>query len=841
MSILNQEDLLPFYRKNSYEEKFADNAKWIELCVDSIDKNMGYSDIAYHTKLDVNYSIIKNKSGSAVYQDLIKSRQIIDPSITNKKQHRKNYDILSPIYKSMVGEQQKRELFAICKDISGYNQSLYKKKKLDLYTGYVKSNIHAPLQQQATQEILLKHQIQDPKQLKPEEQDQISFEIEELMKFKTPKDIDKFMTDDYKSPTETQLQEILNWVISEFNIKFITDEAFKHFIPSGRSICYTNIENFKPVVKIINPRGFRYVAKDNSYFISEGEQWMNEEFITYGELLSSIPHDSNIEKVLQDSFSSFAYGDRGDHRRYITGEMPSNILTGIADYDSQHDNYITRSLSNNLATNDGQGYLSYLYSKFGNTSLFNNKIRKVNICYTAYSKGYHVQRYNKSSDTMQYYWVGENYETNKELDVNVTEYWFPEYYQADKIGYDSSLIYNKKRVEFQNRSVNNPWDITPPYDGIEYARLFNNTSLVAPLDYGKAYQEEFNDVKEKIEELDKTNIGRIFALPESFIPTDWSLEKFVAFIKEHKIAVINENNSSINPAIASQILKSIDATNNNDIIGYINRLSSIRSEAEIAMSYSPSSLGQAPASITATTNQQNVIQSSYKTEDIFSLHSMFINRLLTNAVLMVRNALTKNDELKQALLSIPSLAALDIDTNLLIDSVPFIDIINRTNEVKAVNDVKDLLQPMIQNQIISKISDVMKLQFKNNPAEMLNVAENAERQIEQQRQETIKLEQENLEKDRRSREMMDDKRLEFEKYKFDREQETKRYISDNDAAKFERQMDADNNDVPDSVQVALINRDKELEKERIRSGEVVNKAANDVKIAKINAERKNTS
>ena len=110
----------------------------------------------------------------------------------------------------MVGEQQKRELFAICKDISGYNQSLYKKKKLDLYTGYVKSNIHAPLQQQATQEILLKHQIQDPKQLKPEEQDQISFEIEELMKFKTPKDIDKFMTDDYKSPTETQLQEILN-------------------------------------------------------------------------------------------------------------------------------------------------------------------------------------------------------------------------------------------------------------------------------------------------------------------------------------------------------------------------------------------------------------------------------------------------------------------------------------------------------------------------------------------------------------------------------------------------------------------------------------------------------
>ena len=76
MSILNQEDLLPFYRKNSYEEKFADNAKWIELCVDSIDKNMGYSDIAYHTKLDVNYSIIKNKSGSAVYQDLIKNGKV---------------------------------------------------------------------------------------------------------------------------------------------------------------------------------------------------------------------------------------------------------------------------------------------------------------------------------------------------------------------------------------------------------------------------------------------------------------------------------------------------------------------------------------------------------------------------------------------------------------------------------------------------------------------------------------------------------------------------------------------------------------------------------------------
>jgi len=642
------------------------------------------------------------------------------------------------------------------------------------------------------------------------------------------------MNNKFRSPSETMIQEMLDWYIMHFDIKFKTDESFKHLLLSGIEVARQTIDsNNRIICDILNPKGFTYYAKDNTFFIDEGEWWKYEEDISYIDLVSSIPADSTLLKELHDVASKYGISSKDYARRTMRGEAPEGVNEILSEFiNAGNGGPFTDTAYNDLGSPEGQGFLAYMYRTYGasgNTGT-SQLIRKANICYKSFDPVFLVERYNNKLDKLDQFWVGENYEKNPELDRRVTPYWAPAYYSADKLGAESSFIYNKQRIPFQNRSVNNPFDIVSPYTGVEYSRLFNNAKPVAPIDFGKPSQYEYNHVKKKMEEADKRDVGRVFAVPESFIPQDWDYERFVGFIKETGIVPINENNSSLNPAISAQILKSIDITTNDYQAAYQNRLEYIKREAETNMSYSPSQLGQAPPSLTATSNQQNIIQGSYKTEDIFSLHAMFVNKLLSNGMVMLKNALLTDDDLRKALLSIPSLAALEVDDKMLFESTPFIKVLNTTDEVAAVKDVVNLLQPMIQNGVIKNISEVIKMRFKKNSAELLNVAEEAERKVEAQMQAERKTQLEESEKNRQMQIQINKDNLASEKEKWMYQEETKRYIADKDYEKWVRQTDVDQNQVPDSVQVAMVkanidnesqDKQRDLERDKIKSNEKI--------------------
>lgn len=814
----NDSNLLPYYQKLSLKDKFDKDAKWIADCVNHIDRSSNYTDVDYQTKLDINYAIAKGRGKEGINQ-AIKSRKGIISDDDKSLLQDTYFDILSPIYKAMAGEQQKRTLDARAFDISGYNQNMIKKKKEEYYQDWTQSNIITPLKDKTTQKILQKHNITNPQDLSPEEQQQVQSEIEQDLKFNTPKDIDSFMNNDYKSPSETMIQEMLNWYLTHFDLKFKTDESFKHYILSGRQVVYQTIEKNKPICKIINPKGFSYFSKDNTFFIDEGEWWRFEEGVSYIELVGSLPMNDKIIDELHKV--AMTYGANVDNyaRRNFRGETKFGVNEKVAEINTRTNGSFVNSFPEDLLTRRGQEFIGSINSIFGGSYAGDNLIRKANICFKSYDKVFLVERYNTKKDDIDYYWVGENYVKNPELDKKVTEYWAPAFYQADKIGAESNIVFNKKRCEFQNRNVNDPFDVVPPYTGVEYSRLFNNSKPIAPIDFGKNSQAEYNKIKKKIREHDKRNIGRVFAVPESFIPEDWSMEKFVTFIKNTGIVPLNENQGSLNPAISAQILKSIDMTTNDYITSNLNRAEFVKREAEAAMSYSPSTLGQAPASITATNNQQNIIQGSYKTEDIFSLHNVFINRLLSNGMLMLKNALLLNKELRNAILSIPSLATLKIDDELLFNSIPYIKVLNTTDEVNAIKDIQNLMQPMIQNGVIKSFSEVMEIRFKKNSADLMNVAKEAERKAKIAQEEAIKREQENLEKDRQANIQMNKDKIALEKEKFLMQEETKRYIADKAHDQWLAQTDADGNKIPDSVQSTLIKA--EVDKLKIESNEKI--------------------
>jgi len=797
-------DGLPYYKRISYHKKKANNFKWVEECAEYIDRFYGqYTNLDYADKLNLNYDIAKGRGEAAMsqYQHGQSDRSLIDEGINVSTEKKKHFDILSPIFKSMSGEMQKRDLIAVASDISGYAQSLKKKKNLELYQQLLGQKM-APLQQEATQEIFLKHKIDNPQSLAPEEQKQIKFEIDELMKFKTPKDIDKFMRDDYKAPAEHLIQNLVDWYIREFDLKFKTDEAFKHLLLSGREIAHQTIQHYKPYCKILNPKGFTYYSEQNTFHIEDGEWWKYEEGITYSTMVNEMPEKSL--KQMHDLITRGSVGSGDGVRRHIRGELPSEVSSVVAEINTSTDGAFLDMAPKNMASREGQSFISSLFAAFGNgeNSDYNaSTIRRALICYTAFTPVYYIRRKTKGGD-LEGFWVGENYTKNKEKDYDVTKFWAKEYWQCKKVGSSNGIYYDKERVPFQNRSLSDPFKIIPPFVGVEYSRLFNNSPTVAPIDFGKPYQYEYNLVKNKQEELEQTNIGKVMFLPESFIPKDWSMGKFAKMMKLSKFAPINENSDTLNPAVAAQIMKSVDLSNTVEVDRFNARLDYIRRDAELAMSYSPSQLGTAPASMTATNNQQNIIQGSYKTEDIFALHNTFVRNLLNSGVTMIKNSLRDNKELREQIASDLGIAILEAEFKLLEQSDPTISIINDTEEIRNIESYKNLLQPMVQNGLVSS-SDSIKIQFAKNSADLINLAEESERKAQKSREAQQKREQEEADKQRASIEKMAADVLALDKYKFDTEQQTRKEVAAIDATKFQRQADADANNIPDVVQNTL--------------------------------------
>ena len=92
--------------------------------------------------------------------------------------------------------------------------------------------------------------------------------------------------------------------------------------------------------------------------------------------------------------------------------------------------------------------------------------------------------------------------------------------------------------------------------------------------------------------------------------------------------------------------------------GKVQYLDWIRNQAALAMSYNPSRLGQIQASMAVTNNQQNIQQSTYQTQDLFSLHNEVVERVINRHVLNERAALKDNDYVASYVLDDMSLALL---------------------------------------------------------------------------------------------------------------------------------------------------------------------------------------
>ena len=812
----------------STNDKKKNDWEWVEEWVDYYDNAANITDSGEEKeKILLNYNMFNGRGGyqTKAPENVLSSKELEEEGFYFGDEEIPHIDIITPVVRSMIGQQQQMSFKPMASDSSITNVNSRHKKKLQLRQQYIEQTIINPAKEQATKEWSIDNNVQDIYSLSPEQQQQAQSDIDNRVKILLPHDIERFMAEEYKSPSETQLQKITDFVCKRDKLKFWTDENFKHFLISGKQVYETGIRNNKAFFRILNPINFEYGRSSSTYFIEDGDWGKYVEYVTLSEMFND--HGAYFKKGDIDKIKNgYTNGHSTFNKPYST-ELADPYVSKLAEWDSKTNMLKTAPP---VHTREWHQWMNSLYNNLSteyNGNLQN--IRRVRVVYKALRRLFLVTRYNREQNKYEQFWVDDTYVKNPKLDVKIEEVWCPHMYGAYK--YMDDIYVEKGPLEYQYNSINDPWNIKLPFMGVEYSRLFDNTRNIAPMDLAKPWQDKFNIQMAKITEIEATDIGRVLLFAQSMKPEGWTWGKFLKMLKYGKIAPIDTSDDKLN-GIDAQMLKDVNLSQISDLAPKLQYLEFLKNQAALAMSYNPSRLGQIAPSMAVTNNQQNIQQSTYQTQDLYTLHNEVVERVLLKHILNERAALQDNEYIASYVLDDMSIADLKLDKELFNVAEIGISIRNSSQDYNNVMEVKQLGQAMIQNGMIT-MPELIRLMWANNGAEILNIAERAEKKMLERQQQQQQSEQENIKAQQESQMQLVQLQQQYDalQKQLDRDLQLKGY--ELESVKFANQQDIDKNNVSkkkkkerevmeNEKEEKKLDRQHELDKEKLK-GEIAEK------------------
>lgn len=769
-------------KRISWKQKKANDYEWAKQCMDYVDSlYLPYRDRNRLKRLQMNYDLY-NGHGEKAMKDYGKTendRILAEEGIMAGYEGIQHHPIIDQIAKALVGEQQLRPLNAMAFDSSGYTLNDKKRKKISLYQDFIQQKIVEPLKLQVTQQYMMEAGIQDPYALSPEQQQQASQEIDQRVKFSTPKEIEEYMRKDYKSPQESQAQKLLDFLMDYLDIKFTTDEGFKHAIITGEEIYRVGVRHNMPFIELVDPMGFYHISRPNSFFIEDSIAAKYEQYVLLSDIYNWHGDEIGNKITIKDKLDAYASGDFGEK------VIDDNIYRNPSRLENIR----------NVLTNEGQEDLRNLFQDYS-VSKKGGEIRYTHITWKSLRRLKRICRVENNEK--KHFWVDESYTFNPlKGDVSQKDAWVPEVWQGVKI--DDDIYLDIGPVPYQYRSLDNPWDVKLPYIGAEYSKLMNNTENVAPMDLAKPWQYKFNLQMAKIHEMEASDMGKVFLTSFHAKPKDWSWQKYILMAKYGKIIPVDLQGEGVTPADA-QIFKGIDLSTVNDLAGKLQYLEFIRNQISLSMSYNPSRLGMQAPSVSVSNNQQNIVQSSYQTYDVFNMHNKVVENLLNTLVNCARVAFKENAPMRSYILDDMSIAELELDYEMLNRLDLGVKVRNSSQDFENILQVKQQAQSMIQNGLIS-FPELIRLQWAKSGADIMNIAENAEERNAKMRQEAQQAEQQQMQAQAEMQQQMQKMQQDFELLKQSNELMSREKQSQIESTRFAQQQDVNKNEINDSMEI----------------------------------------
>ena len=545
------------------------------------------------------------------------------------------------------------------------------------------------------------------------------------------KKFEAFRNYEYQDLREKRATQILKHLYKKLRLEQKFAKGFKDALICAEELYHTDIIAGEPTFEKLNPKNVHIIRSGYSPYVEDADVIMIEHWYSPGRCIDEYHDELTPEQIDMIEHMSFTGGNSKDIN--IGEKKPVKL-----DFSRIDANFFESgtSFTKNLDTE-------------GN-------IRVLKVYWKSRRKMLKVTSFDEFGDEVVNL-EDETYSINKELGESSKPIWINEWWEGHKLGgtlntRDQSAIYVRMRPRpVQFRSMENPSKCHPGIVGTIYQT--NDNSASSLMDRMKPYQYMYNILMKKTEEAVAKNHGKIMALDLAKIPEHWKLDQWMSFAQTMNLAVYDSFKEGSKGAAMGKLAGAnqamtpvIDLEMGNTIQLYISMMQYIKDELGEIAGVTKARQGQISTKEAVGNTQRAVLQSSQITEYWFAEHEFTriraIEALLETAKYAWKD---KKNKKVQFILDDGSTQMFDIDGQQF-NEIDY-DICITTGSM--TDNMREQLQQMahagLQNGLI-KFSQLMDIMTTESVASIRRKIEQAERDTQEQNQQSAKAERDSQEK-----------------------------------------------------------------------------------------------
>lgn len=735
-------------QKVPYEKK---DRGWRERCVDgviNIAYNYGRSRRSPARLKRRNYNLFNNKIDKADFD------YVLNPFNLSKEKLREfnfpaslqPYDIVSPYFQLLLGEESKRMFNPIVRAINEDAISEKQEKK--------KAEMLQTLQQILFADI-------DPSQIDPNNPPP------------TPEEILKYQNYSPKMARESVADKLLQFTLRKENMSKTFNDCFKDALIAGEEVIRVDKVGKGVKVTRVNPLEIFYVLNNNSDELDESEKIYERNFLTVSEIV-----DNFYEYLTDDQITEL--------EQIQAGAIPTTVygapILNIGEVDSIYtfeDDYGQRGIPVHRVRWKSKRKIGVYYTNDGQTEELVDETFKV----------------NKEDPTswVEWFWISEYWEGVRiGTDMYIHDLIRPRKQQFRtmdnisecKSGYVGNIYSatNSQSVSLMDRLV--PWVYL-------YMIVWYRTELALAKNQGK------------IALIDTSLI------PSGWDPEKWmyySQALGFGFVNSYN----EENRAlgmagGMNMSVQN---KSLDLDTSSYIIQHINLLQHIDERIQNTAGISRQRLGSISTSELVGNTERAVTQSSHITEPYFFLHEDFKRRVCEAVIEVSKECIGDKDTNIQYVTDDMTDVLFTVDAEDFVNADYGVFVSNSSKDQLALQEMKGLLQAALQADKIM-LSDAINVLNTTSISDMKGKLLKSEQEMLQRQQQQQQQQQEMQQQQIAAQQQMAEQQRQFEAEKLDREDYNKEQdrqaqiqVAEIKSMSFLKDQDVNKNQIPDVVEQA---------------------------------------
>ena len=669
-----------------------------------------------------------------------------------------DFNIIRPKVDLLIGEETKRPMnFRVVRTSQEAASDIMDKEK-EMLMQYIMASITARMSPEEAQQF--QQQLQSGEVMPPEA-------------------IAKYMTKDYKDVVENAAYHTLTYLREKLSLDNEFIKGWKDALIAGAEIYYVGVQNDEPYMERVNPMYFSYDRAPDLEFIEDGSWCCRRMRLPVAEI-----YDRYYNKLTEKDLNKL--------NEMLTGHS-SNTMGDHGPVD-----------------NFGGGIQMHIYDNPEFESKSRYAINVWHCCWKSFKKIYYVTYFDESGQA-QVEIADESYKKTG-MEISVEPDWIIEVWEGYRAG--SDLYFGIQPIEYQHVSIDNPNSQKLPYCGCIYSNTNSRprslVSILKPLQYMYIvlwYRLELAIARDK---------GKVVNMDITQIPKSMNItpDRWMHYLSSVGVNFINPYEEGWNvpgreggkPATFNQIT-ALDLTMSNVIAEYIQLMDKIEQLAGTISGITEQREGAISSNELVGNVERSVVQSSHITEPLFWAHNQCKRHALNMLLNTAQGAWQQTGKQKLSyIFDNGERAYLDITDKFYYEDMD-VFVSDTSKDMENIQKLQQLIQPAMQNgaSLLEAAEVLTNDNFNIIKQKLKEMQERQEQQMQQQQQaeqeQAIQLQQ--MQNEQREQELMlEEAKMELERYKIDADNQTKIAVAEISAYRGTEEKDANNNGIPDPMEIA---------------------------------------